>query len=149
MPTMLGKIKKFFADLKTVAFSGSYNDLSGKPSLAAVATSGSYNDLSNKPSYATVATSGSYDDLINEPVGTEVTLNMLSPGYTDCFKTVTVPSGKKVIATFKSISNVTKPIYLRTYALSATSWYISAAPIISGDVPFSSSTVITVNYICI
>ena len=34
----------------TVATSGSYNDLSGKPSLAKVATSGSYNDLSNKPS---------------------------------------------------------------------------------------------------
>ena len=34
----------------TVATSGSYNDLSGKPTLAKVATSGSYNDLSNKPS---------------------------------------------------------------------------------------------------
>lgn len=33
----------------TVATSGSYNDLSGKPTLAKVATSGSYNDLSNKP----------------------------------------------------------------------------------------------------
>ena len=29
--TMFGKIKKWFADLKTVAFSGSYNDLSDKP----------------------------------------------------------------------------------------------------------------------
>lgn len=45
--------------LSTVATSGSYSDLSGKPdlsiyaqssSLATVATSGSYNDLSNKPS---------------------------------------------------------------------------------------------------
>ena len=31
--TILGKIKKFFADLKTVAFSGSYNDLTDKPTL--------------------------------------------------------------------------------------------------------------------
>ena len=31
-------------------FSGNYNDLSNKPTLAAVASSGSYNDLSNKPS---------------------------------------------------------------------------------------------------
>ena len=30
-PTIFGKIKKFFADLKAVAFSGSYSDLSGKP----------------------------------------------------------------------------------------------------------------------
>lgn len=30
MPKILGKIAKFFADLKTVAFSGKYNDLDGK-----------------------------------------------------------------------------------------------------------------------
>lgn len=35
-------------------FSGSYNDLSGKPTLATVATSGSYADLSNKPTAATI-----------------------------------------------------------------------------------------------
>lgn len=79
----------------TVATSGSYADLSNKPSipsatsdlnndsgfitssalapyalsanLATVATSGSYADLSNKPSLATVATSGSYNDLSNKP----------------------------------------------------------------------------------
>jgi len=79
--------------LATVATSGSYNDLSNKPtipdaqvqsnwnetsssskayiqnkpSLATVATSGSYTDLNNKPSLATVATSGSYSDLSNKP----------------------------------------------------------------------------------
>ena len=31
--TILGKIKKFFTDLKAVAFSGSYNDLSDKPTI--------------------------------------------------------------------------------------------------------------------
>lgn len=65
--TIFGKIRKWFADLKTVAFTGSYSDLSNKPSLATVATSGNYNDLSNKPSLATVATSGSYNDLTNKP----------------------------------------------------------------------------------
>lgn len=34
--TILGKIKKFFTDLKTVAFSGSYNDLSDKPTIPTV-----------------------------------------------------------------------------------------------------------------
>ena len=65
--------------LAAVATSGSYNDLTNKPSiptlpaLATVATSGSYNDLTNKPSIptiptlATVATSGSYSDLSNKP----------------------------------------------------------------------------------
>lgn len=33
MSTMFGKIKKWFSDLKTVAFSGSYNDLSNKPDI--------------------------------------------------------------------------------------------------------------------
>lgn len=32
VPTLFGKIKKFFTDLKAVAFSGSYNDLSDTPS---------------------------------------------------------------------------------------------------------------------
>ena len=39
---LFGKIKKYFADLKTVAFSGSYTDLSNKPTasdIGAVATS--------------------------------------------------------------------------------------------------------------
>lgn len=35
MSTLFGKIKKFFTDLKTVAFTGSYNDLSNKPTIPA------------------------------------------------------------------------------------------------------------------
>lgn len=35
--TIFGKIKKWFADLKAVAFSGSYNDLSDKPTIANLA----------------------------------------------------------------------------------------------------------------
>lgn len=67
-------------------FSGSYNDLTNKPTLATVATSGDYDDLTNKPtiptktsdltndsgfvigtSLSSVATSGDYDDLSNKP----------------------------------------------------------------------------------
>lgn len=33
MGTILGKVMKFFNDLKTVAFSGSYSDLTNKPTL--------------------------------------------------------------------------------------------------------------------
>lgn len=33
IPTILGKIKKWFADLKTVALTGSYNDLSDQPTI--------------------------------------------------------------------------------------------------------------------
>lgn len=41
LSVIFGKIMKWFADLKTVAFSGSYNDLSNKPTIpAAVAVKG-------------------------------------------------------------------------------------------------------------
>ena len=41
IPTLFGKIKKWFADLKKVAFSGSYNDLSDTPTIpAAVSVKG-------------------------------------------------------------------------------------------------------------
>lgn len=36
LSVICGKIKKFFSDLKTVAFSGSYNDLTDKPSIPTV-----------------------------------------------------------------------------------------------------------------
>lgn len=51
------------SSLATVATSGSYADLSGKPTLF----SGVYSDLSGKPSLATVATSGTYGDLTGKP----------------------------------------------------------------------------------
>ena len=49
--------------LKTY-FDGIYVD---EDSLATVATTGAYSDLTGKPSLATVATTGSYSDLTNEP----------------------------------------------------------------------------------
>lgn len=36
LSVIFGKIKKFFADLKTVAFTGSYNDLENKPTIPTV-----------------------------------------------------------------------------------------------------------------
>ena len=79
------------ANLATVATTGSYSDLSGKPtipaaqvnsdwnassgvaeilnkpSLATVATTGAYSDLTGTPSLATVATTGAYSDLTGTP----------------------------------------------------------------------------------
>ena len=61
-------------DLAAVATTGSYTDLTNKPTIP----TGSYTDLTNKPTLAAVATSGSYTDLTNKPVvislkGTSVT----------------------------------------------------------------------------
>jgi len=61
--TALGYTPVNPSGLATVATSGSYADLSNKPTLF----SGAYADLTGKPSLATVATSGSYADLTNKP----------------------------------------------------------------------------------
>lgn len=59
--------------LATVATSGSYTDLTNKPTIPAAQVNSDWNSNSgvsqilNKPSLATVATSGSYDDLTNKP----------------------------------------------------------------------------------
>lgn len=44
--TILGKIKKFFTDLKTVAFTGAYSDLTGQPDLTNVAYKNADNQFS-------------------------------------------------------------------------------------------------------
>lgn len=60
-------------DLATVATSGSYNDLSNKPTIPAAQVNSDWNansgvaQILNKPTLATVATSGSYNDLSNKP----------------------------------------------------------------------------------
>ena len=46
--TIFGKISKWFSDLKTVAFSGSYNDLSNKPTIPTKVS-----ELENDSGYAT------------------------------------------------------------------------------------------------
>lgn len=61
------KVYIYFAGLRNVAFSGEYDDLTGRPNLKTVATSGKYDDLTGKPNLKTVATSGSYNDLTDKP----------------------------------------------------------------------------------
>ena len=75
LKVLFTKISKFFAGLKRVAFSGSYNDLSNKPSIPAAQVQADWNEadssavdfIKNKPSLASVATSGSYNDLSGKP----------------------------------------------------------------------------------
>lgn len=47
----LGKIAKWFSDLKTVAFSGSYNDLSNKPTSLPASDVSAWAKASSKPTY--------------------------------------------------------------------------------------------------
>ena len=126
--TALGYTPVDPSNLATVATSGSYNDLSNKPTipaaqvnadwnansgveeilnkptLATVATSGAYSDLSGTPSLATVATSGSYTDLSNKPT---------IPTVNDA--TLTIQKNGTNVATFTAnsatatIANITVP----------------------------------------
>jgi hypothetical protein len=84
--------------LSTVAFSGSYADLSNKPSF-----DGSYASLTGAPTYATVATSGSYADLTNKPTlfdGAYASLTgkpalttvAVTGSYTDLINQPTIPT---------------------------------------------------------
>lgn len=85
---ILGKIKKFFTDLKTVAFTGSYNDLSDKPTIPSAQVNSDWNASSgvaqilNKPTLATVATSGSYNDLSNKPTIPDISTKVSKSGDT-------------------------------------------------------------------
>jgi len=62
------------SSLATVATTGSYNDLTNKPTIPAAQVNSDWNASSgvaqilNKPTFATVATSGSYNDLTDKPV---------------------------------------------------------------------------------
>lgn len=72
--------------LATVATSGSYNDLSNKPTIPAAQVNSDWNSASgvsqilNKPTLATVATSGAYSDLSGTPDVPVITMTNTDPG---------------------------------------------------------------------
>jgi hypothetical protein len=92
-------------DLAAVATSGSYTDLTSKPTLATVATSGDYTDLTNKPTVPTqfnpiagtnVSLSGTYPNItFNATPGAGVT----DLGVNEDATTVTVTSSTGADAT--------------------------------------------------
>lgn len=91
------------ADLATVATSGSYTDLSNKPTIPAAqvqsdwleADSSAVDYIKNKPNLATVATSGSYTDLSNKPTdATQSASGLMSS--TDKTKLDGIASGAEV-----------------------------------------------------
>lgn len=109
LSTALGA-KANSADLATVATSGSYNDLSNKPTIPAAQVNSDWNansgvaQILNKPTLATVATSGSYNDLSNLPTIPTVnnaTLTIQKNGTT--VKTFTANASSNVTA------NITVP----------------------------------------
>ena len=68
LKTILGKISKFFSSLKSVAFSGSYNDLSNKPTIPTVGNG-----------ILTIQRNGSTVKSFNANSATDVTANITVP----------------------------------------------------------------------
>lgn len=62
MPTILGKVKKCFTDLKSVAWSGSYADLSNKPTIPTVDQN--FNTPSSTNAISTAAVYNHFDSFI-------------------------------------------------------------------------------------
>jgi hypothetical protein len=110
--------------LSDVATSGSYNDLSDKPTIPTVtpqvnadwnATSG-VEEILNKPELSEVATSGDYSDLSGAPELSDVAL---SGDYSDLTNTPTIPSAQ-VNADWESTSGVSEILNKPTLSTVAT-----------------------------
>jgi len=112
------------SELATVALSGNYSDLNGRPNLAAVATSGSYDDLSDKPVLATVATSGSYNDLEDLPsLGSAAAADIedfATAAQGALAATAVQPSDLATVATTGSYDDLTDKPSLATVATSGS-----------------------------
>lgn len=86
--TILGKIKKFFTDLKAVAFSGSYNDLSDKPTIPTV-NNATLTIQKNGTTVKTFTANASSNVTANITVPTNVSELTNDSGYTTNIGTVT------------------------------------------------------------
>ena len=111
-------------DLKTVATSGKYCDLTWTPTLCTVATSGKYCDLSWTPSLCTVATSWKYCDLSWTPSLATVAT---SGCYNDLTGKPTIPTdncqlGNSCNYITKSVNNLDNYTPTTSLATVATSW---------------------------
>lgn len=118
-------------------------------SLATVATSGSYADLTNKPTLAAVATSGSYDDLTNKPAIpadlddlSDVTLTSPADGQTlvydstsEQFVNATPPSGVTTLAALSDVS-LTTPASGNSLVFDGTKW--ANDTLAADDIEYSS-----------
>lgn len=101
------------SNLATVATSGSYNDLSNKPTIPAAQVNSDWNASSgvaqilNKPSLATVATTGAYSDLSGTPT---------IPTVNDATLTITQNGTSAGTFTANASSNTTIALTDTTYS---------------------------------
>lgn len=114
LSTLFGKIKKFFTDLKTVAFTGSYTDLSNKPTsmqnpnsltLTMNGSSSSYNGASSasKSWYAPTSAGTAGYNLISNSSGAPV---WQQPPYAVCNTSGSTVAKTVSITNFKLVTGV-------------------------------------------
>lgn len=114
LSTLFGKIKKFFTDLKTVAFTGSYTDLSNKPTsmqnpnsltLTMNGSSSSYNGASSasKSWYAPTSAGTAGYNLISNGSGAPV---WQQPPYAVCNTSGSTVAKTVSITNFKLVTGV-------------------------------------------
>lgn len=114
LSTLFGKIKKFFTDLKTVAFTGSYTDLSNKPTsmqnpnsltLTMNGSSSSYNGASSasKSWYAPTSAGTAGYNLISNGSGAPV---WQQPSYAVCNTSGSTVAKTVSITNFKLVTGV-------------------------------------------
>ena len=127
LSTLFGKIKKFFADLKTVAFTGSYTDLSNKPTsmqnpnsltLTMNGSSSSYNGASSasKSWYAPTSAGTAGYNLISNGSGAPV---WQQPPYAVCNTSGSTVAKTVSITNFKLVTGVR--VFIKfTYAHDST-----------------------------
>ena len=140
--------KNKLAGLATVATSGSYNDLTNKPTIPAAYTHPTSHPASMITGLATVATSGSYNDLTNKPT---IPAAYTHPTYT---AKTGVPTANATPG-FGGTFTVTQPVSdgtghitgmnSRTITIPSTLAGSSAGLVKSGGDVTISSGVITVN----
>ena len=127
LSTLFGKIKKFFTDLKTVAFTGSYTDLSNKPTsmqnpnsltLTMNGSSSSYNGASSasKSWYAPTNVGTAGYNLISNGSGAPV---WQQPSYAVCNTSGSTVAKTVSITNFKLVTGVR--VFIKfTYAHDST-----------------------------
>lgn len=122
-------------ELATVATSGSYNDLSNKPTIPAAQVNSDWNassgvaEILNKPTLATVATTGAYSDLSGTPT---------IPTVNDATLTITQNGTSAGTFTANASSNTTIALTDTTY--SAFTGTDGTAAGTSGLVPAPATT---------
>ena len=114
LSTLFGKIKKFFADLKTVAFTGSYSDLSNKPTsmqnpnsltLTMNGSATSYNGsaTASKSWYAPTSAGTTGYNLISNGSGAPI---WQQPPYAVCPDSPSISDRRLSITNFKLLTGV-------------------------------------------